>query len=262
MLLSSTPIAFVGERKAMSLLSLAFYTAFFALMGLLAANAPPDLPELLALWPFFTAFCALYLVSFFALAADWFWARWFAVGLGYSGLTMAGWSIVMQRSLEPAVVFYGLTHGLIILLLQGSKMIEAYEGQSGWRERYKLDEVGVAKVRNAVTRAATGLPTLIMIMLVPRETPSGMLWLGVALLGVLGVLTMRSYGVLLLGVSGLATLALSLSHLVGHTHASTALFPPGLVHVFGVCAGALLLAAAAPFAGPVLRFLSGRSARE
>ena len=93
-------------------------------------------------------------------------------------------------------------------------------------------------------------------------TGSSFVGSGVALLGVLGVLTMRSYGVLLLGVSGLATLALSLSHLLCHTHASTALFPPGLVHVFGVCAGALLLSAAAPFAGPVLRFLSGRSARE
>src|SRR5579872_4802374 len=158
MLFPTEPVGFVGERKALALLCLAFYVAFYGLMALLTGNHP----DLHAWWMCFAALCACYSLGFFALAAEWFWARWFAIGLGYSGLTMAGWGILMQRALEPTLVFYGITHGLIALLLQGEKLAAQFDAKPGWREQLHLDEAGVVKLRHTVTRAAAGLPTMIM----------------------------------------------------------------------------------------------------
>lgn len=256
MLFGTAPIGFTGERKAVALLCLAFYTAFYALMSLLMANAPPDYPELRAWWLCFAGLSACYGVGFFALGADWFWARWFAVGLGYSGLTMAGWAIVMQRTIEPVMLFYGLTHGLIALLLQGERMKDHFDAQTTWRERLHLDEASVLKVRQSVTRAAASLPTLIMIALAPRESPEGLLVLGAALVGFVGLVSLRTYGVLTLFGAGCASLLL-LAH--GPVAAAAPpLVPEVLVHGAGAAAAAFLLLSAAPFLRPMARFLQSR----
>ena len=92
-----------GERKAIALLCLAFYMAFYWLLSLILYNAPPDEPQLRAWWACFAALGGVYGTAFFALGADWFWARWFAVGLGYSGLTVAGWGMVQMRAIERSI---------------------------------------------------------------------------------------------------------------------------------------------------------------
>jgi hypothetical protein len=260
MLFPNGPIGFAGERKAVALLCLAFYLAFFGLMALLMANPPPELPELRAWWPCFAALALCYGMSFFSLAAGWFWARWFAIGLGYSGLTTAAWGVVMQRTLEPTLVFYGLTHGLIALLLQGEKLAAQFDAQPGWRERLNLDENGVVRVRHTVTRAAASLPTLIMIALAPRESAYGLALLALATLGVWGVLRLRTWGVLALFGAGSATL---LSLLVGHGHgahevSALGVFPAGLLHGLGVAGGIFLLLSALPFGRPILRYVLAR----
>ena len=43
----------------------------------------------------FLALAACYVVAFFAVVAEWFWGRWFATGLGWSGLMVAIVSVVM-----------------------------------------------------------------------------------------------------------------------------------------------------------------------
>lgn len=258
MLLSSTPIGLVGERKAVSLLVLAFYTVFFGLLGLLFANLPPDVPERV-LWRMWTALSACYGVGFFALAAGWFWARWFAVGLGYSGLTLGTWGVLIAfvkgYAVDPTLIFFGATHGLVTLLLQGQLMAAEFEGKPAWRERFNLDENGVARVRNSVTRAATSLLTLILFLLGPQQDRESLWLLGTVTLGVLGLLRLRSAGLLLIGLSGVATLALSVLR-AGHVSVASALGDPAVI--FGLSAGTLLLWAVAPFAGPMARFLRDR----
>ena len=190
------PFGFAGERKAIALTCLAFYAAIFSLLSLLLSNAPPDQPEVRAWWACFAALGACYGLSFFALGADWFWARWFAIGLGYSGVTVAGWSLFTMRTLDPVMLFYGLTHGAIALFLQGQKLVEQFDAKPGWRETLHLDDNGVAKVRHTITRAAASLPTLILIALAPKEGRGELLLLAAA--GLFGVLWLRTWGVLLL----------------------------------------------------------------
>src|SRR5690349_14716497 len=113
----------VGERKALSLLFLAAYATLFGLMGLIAMS---QIPEWTAC---FFAMAAVYAVGFFAVAADWFWGRWFAVGLGYSGLTMAIMAVVATRELSPAMMIFGAMHGLMSVCLLGEKMQAVYEAR-------------------------------------------------------------------------------------------------------------------------------------
>src|SRR4051794_34634365 len=76
-------VGYVGERKALALLCLGFYTTMFFLIGL---SARTELPEWL---PVFVAMTLIYVTAFMGVAAEWFWGRWFATGLGYWGCTMA-----------------------------------------------------------------------------------------------------------------------------------------------------------------------------
>jgi hypothetical protein len=245
-----------GERKAIALLCLAFYMAFYGLLSLLLYNAPPDEPQLRAWWACFAALGGVYGTAFFALGADWFWARWFAVGLGYSGVYVAGWGMVQLRAIEPVLLFYGATHGAIALMLQGQRLIRHYEGRKDWRERLGLDEHGVERVRNTVTRAAAGLPTLILIALAPREGNQGLLLL--AGLGLCGVLLLRTWGVLLLwGVVAALPLAIWHTH-VGTLAAPHALLTSGNLHQLAVISFGFLLAAALPYTRPMLSFLAKR----
>lgn len=256
------PFGLAGERKACALVCLSFYTALFGLLSLLLSNAPPDQPELRAWWPCFAALGALYGVSFFALGAGWFWARWFAMGLGYSGVTLAFWTIVTQRTIEPVMAFYGLTHGIIVLFLQGQKLVEEFDAKPEWRQALGLDEKAVLRVRQSVTRAATSLPTLIVIALAPREGSEGLLLAALGLAGLVGLLRLRTAGVLALLGAGL----LLPWPMLAHTHAtgSVASFLPfmsyGVLHLMGLTAAGLLVAASAPFLRPIARFLTGRAA--
>lgn len=253
------PFGFAGERKAIALTCLGFYAAVFGLLSLLLSNAPPDQPEVRAWWPCFAALGGCYGLSFFALGADWFWARWFAIGLGYSGVTVAGWSLFTMRSLDPVMMFYGLTHGAIALFLQGQKLTDQFDAKPGWRETLNLDDNGVAKVRHTITRAAASLPTLILIALAPKEGRGELLLLAAA--GLFGVLWLRTWGVLLL-----LGLGLSLPLLTLHTHPPTisgspALLAWPLVHQLGLVSAAFLCAASIPFVRPIAQFLGGRSGR-
>lgn len=257
------PFGLAGERKACALVCLAFYTAFFGLLSLLLNNAPPDQPELRAWWACFAALGACYGISFFALGAGWFWARWVAMGLGYSGVTLAFWTIVTQRTIEPVMAFYGITHGIIVLFLQGQKLVEEFDAKPEWRKRLGLDDKAVLRVRQSVTRAATSLPTLIVIALAPREGSEGLWLAALGVFGIVGLLRLRTAGVLALLGAGL----LLPWPMLAHTHASGAIasFMPsfmsyGLLHLMGLTAAGLLVSASVPFLRPIARFLAGRAA--
>ena len=259
-------LGFVGERKALALLFLGFYCTLFFLVGV---SARTELPE----WvPLFIGMTLIYCTAFFAVAAEWFWGRWFAVGLGYWGLTMTGMAWVTTRSLPAGLVIFGAMHGLVALCLLGEKMAAAFDAKPGWRERWKLDEQGVIRVKKSVTRAASSLPALVMFALAPRNdqalfaSHTAALTLGaLALVGVAGLLLERTWGVILIAVAGagcfLAAIGVQAAPL-GSTAMS--LFGEPLAHVVELpqlpltFAGVMLIAAAVPFLAPMARFLRRR----
>jgi len=250
-------IGLAGERKAFALLCLAFYTAFFGLLSLLLWNAPPDQPEVRAWWGCFAAMAACYGLSFFALGAGWFWARWFAMGLGYSGVTVAFWSLITQRAIDPVMLFYGVTHGIILLFLQGRQLTQEFDAKPGWRKLLGLDENGVQRVRASVTRAAATLPTLILLALAPREGAEGLLAAALGVAGIWALLRARTVGVLALLTAAPLVVFAALGH--GHVaslSARTALISPTLIHLLALSAGVVLLSATAPFLRPMAHFLA------
>jgi hypothetical protein len=255
-------VGLVGERKALALLCLGFYTTLFFMIGL---SARTELPEWVAV---FSAMTVMYAVSFFAVAAEWFWGRWFATGLGYWGMTMTVMAWVTTRQLPPAMIIFGTMHALISLCLGGEKMAAIFDAKPAWRERWKLDEQGVIRVRKSVTRAASSLPALIMFALAPRE---GQMLLGLtaftlAVVGFGGLLVGRTLGVLALCGSAAATAVLVV---VGNQPDALfaaydrSVFFAGVdaAHVMpelGIFAAALVAAAALPFVRPMAAYLFRR----
>jgi hypothetical protein len=188
----------LGLRRALSLFVLGFCTTLFIMVAL-AQGGP---------WArVFWALGAAYGVAFFGLAAEWFWGRWFAMGLGASGITVAILGL-LTSGWNPGLLIWGGIHLLVYAPLIGDAMAERYENQRAWRERYGLDEHGVARLKRAVKGAATALPTLIFYTLAPREG-TDLRWVLVPLLGLglFGLLRMRFWGVLLVGLTALGTAA-------------------------------------------------------
>lgn len=255
-------VGLVGERKALALLCLGFYTTLFFMIGI---SARTELPE----WvPVFTAMTLMYGVAFFAVAAEWFWGRWFATGLGYWGMTMMVMAWVTTRSLPPAMIIFGTMHAIIALGLGGEKMAALFDAKPAWRERWKLDEQGVIRVRKSVTRAASSLPALIMFALAPREGQG--FWLGVAAMslavgGLGGLLTRRTWGVFALAGAGAVTAALFAfggdAQGIAEMYHYSPLGEAGglaLTPALGGLAVLLLCAAALPFVKPMASFVRRR----
>jgi hypothetical protein len=202
-------IGYTGERRALALLPL---TLFGMLYLVLAANAEPGWgPALLGL-----SLC--YLVAFFALASGWFWARWFASGLGWSGF-MVGVMALVLFGWHPTLGIYAGLHGLVVAALLGPKMAALYELRPQWRERFSMDEFGVARLGKAVTRGASALPTLILWALAPREESfsafgmtapleTALLTLSLAFLflGLVGLVRLRGFAILGLGAAAAVAL--------------------------------------------------------
>ncbi|HMF39867.1 MAG TPA: hypothetical protein VKQ32_04180 [Polyangia bacterium] len=249
---------FERTRRALAALAL---SAFVTLYFLVSLN--PDLPE--GLGRVFLALSVCYAVGFLGVVAEWFWGRWFATGLAWSGVMMAIAVMAMLGWVTQLAVFGGL-HLLVAVTLMGNKMAARYDLQEAWRARYKIDEYGVARLRKAVTSAAASLPSMIMWALGPKDgdqalvTAGGLAVLVLAVLGLRGLVRLRSWGVVALG--GAAALAVTgalffapicthpdlLYHAPGHMLETSVIAAPQLAVVF-------LMAAVIPFVRPVARFL-------
>jgi hypothetical protein len=234
-------LGFEGPRRAASALALSFFVVLYLFLSL---NAPPG-------WgPAFGALSLCYLVAFFSVVAGWFWGRWFATGLGWSGLMVAGISLVMV-GWAPALAIYGALHAMVVLPLAGKSMAAQYDLQESWRQRYRMDELGVARLRKTITRSAASLPSLILWALGPKEG-QGMLFslaaLGLTIVGLSGVVRLRTWG--WLAVAGAAVAAFGSDNLPGLS--AFELAGPRLATV-------LLAAAVAPFVVPAVRFLRARA---
>lgn len=242
-------MSLVGERKAIAAAVLALYTLMYLVNALFA---PAEELKLL-----FIALTSLYGLTFFSVVAGYFWARWFAIGLGLFGVIGAVMAMV-QIGVDYTFLFYGGTHGLISLSLWGAKMSTDYDGRTEWRERFHLDENATRRLGKAVIRIGITLPVLIIYGLAPRaDMSASLLMLGVvavAGLGVLGVLRLRTWGILALAASALAV--------AGSAFVSSPFIYLGqgvgveLTSTGGVVLSLMMLACVAPFAAPIQRYLA------
>jgi hypothetical protein len=252
-------------RRAVAALAL----SLFVFLYLLISVNPPSEEWRLA----FLAMSACYGVAFMGVAAEWFWGRWFAAGLGWSGVMVAAASFAMI-GWSPVLAIYGGLHLLVVVALSGKKMAERFDLQPAWRERYGMDEFGVARLRKTVTRASASLPSVILYLLAPKEPGQGMIvTAAVGLAGVLsvgglwGAVRRRTWALFALGGAAAlwgvssSSLHLRLGELLGEpANSSWAFLVAYTSPIFPgpVLASAFLLAALAPFAGPVVRFLHSR----
>jgi hypothetical protein len=250
-------VGFLGERRALALAAIGFYATIFTLFALIMRLQP----ETEALAPMMFGLGACYAVGFFAVGADWFWGRWFGIGLGNFGVTAALWTMVMARLFEPVLIIFMLTHAVMLLALSGESMSKLYEGREDWRKRFGLDEEAVRRLRSSVTRAASSLPGLIMVALKPKEDPASLAFEAatvVAIVGVIGMLRGRAWGVLAVAAAGVGTIAAGLC-----TSGTVSLHAAGGPDLFAtshvaLLAGVVLLSAFAPFVRPVRKFLAAR----
>jgi hypothetical protein len=240
-------MALTGERKALAAAILSLYALFFLVNALMS----PDQE----FTRFFAAMSAMYGMAFFALVAGYFWARWFAIGVGIYGL-IGGVMAIWQIGLDYVILFYGGTHALVSLILWGNKMATDFDGRSDWRERYHMDENATRRLGKAVIRVGVSLPILLAYGLAPRagmvESLMVMAAVGVAGLGIFGLLRLRTWGIVAM-VAGAAAILATMA-----TTGSMATTSQGVtldLLATGTLAALLLLAAAAPFAGPMVRYL-------
>jgi len=229
---------FAGERRALAAAVLSFFMLQLLLAGLL--DDGPFRPVLLGLG-------IAYLLAFVGVVAGWFWARWYTLGLAFSGIVlavMAGW----QNGMAIIVYVLGGTHLAVALALLGDEAASFYDGRRDWRARWRMDDNAVNRLGKAVMRAGASLPYLIVAGLAPRQG-SGLdlvafagLALGAA--GLAGLVRLRTWGVLALaGGAALTLTSLETSHLAGW-------FSPA-----PWIAAILLAAAVVPFAAPIARSL-------
>lgn len=264
-------IGFERSRRALAALALGLLISFFLFLTLvLYLNGQTP-------WvPAFAALTACYVVAFMSVAAEWFWGRWFAGGLGWFWVMVVATLMITGGTADSGLLLFGALHGLVVLMLAGPKMAARFDEQPAWRERYGMDDHGVARLRKTVTRASASLPSVIIGALAPKEPGQAVfaamtLAAGVfAVGGLVGVVRVRAWG--LLALAGAAA-ALVIGGGAAYPHfnfsgLATASGPGlqawGTVWAYrSVVAGPalpilLLAAAVAPFVGPAARFLRAR----
>jgi hypothetical protein len=240
---------FVGERRALAAAVLAFFMLQLLLSGLLVDS--PFRGVLIGLG-------VVYGAAFMGVVAGYFWARWFSLGLAFSGLAMAVMSAFRGGEVGPAIYLIGITHAIVGLGLIGPDAATFYDGRRDWRERYRMDENAVNRLGKAVTRAGASLPYLIVAGLAPKDGAGSMalLALGLGALGLVGLVRLRTWGLLALaGAAGCALAAFPASAPAGFALSAGPGVP--VLALAPACAAVLLAAAVLPFARPLAAHLRG-----
>ena len=253
-------MALVGERKACGAAVLAFFTSVFSIN---AIAGPPNLA------PLFGGLAAIYGLGFFGLVAGWFWARWYASGVAFSGLAMAV-MLGFQVGLDPIVWIWGGAHLIVVACLFGSGLASTFEGRSDWRERWRMDEQAANRLGKAVQRAGASLPYLVMAGLAPKQSGmtalAAVAALGLAVAGLRALVHLRSWGLLAMAGAAALSATAAFGHLGGSVVTASAVADAGLARTgwpvaaavwsgAGILATLLLVAACAPFVRPLARYL-------
>jgi hypothetical protein len=242
-------------RRTIAQLILALFLSLFLFVALLGDAEMARCFGMLA---------ACYGIAFVGLGGEWFWARWFAIGLGNWGAVSL--LSVLQVGFEPALVIFGASHLLVTVLLWGPHMAERYELRQGWRERLKLQESSVERLRNAVVSAGMTIPFLILYAFGPGGDAFGavaLVPLALAGIAMTGLLRKKTWGVLALGATAVASGIAAVTAPAGSAMVWT--FGTLAVPMFQLAPVVAALAAGVGFAvflRPMIRFLkSPRRAR-
>ncbi len=256
-------IGFERTRRALAGLSLSLFFSLYLMMSL---NAPEGFGRV------FVALSLCYGVAFVAVVAEWFWGRWFASGLAWSGIMIAIAALVVVGWI-PALAIFGVLHLIVVIALMGKKMAARYDLQEAWRARYKMDDFGVARLQKTVTRTAASLPSMIIWALAPKEegmaAALALAALALGAVGLRGLIRLRSWGIVSIAGAGVAaTASLAAAVLLGpdcsypnmayyhaHPFALTLHQNVGLAAPLAI---AFLAAAVLPFVAPIARFLRRR----
>ncbi|HEY0190429.1 MAG TPA: hypothetical protein VGC42_04855 [Kofleriaceae bacterium] len=233
----------VGERRALAAAIMVFYFLFYGVLAF--SGLVPDFTKA------FVAVAGVYGLAFFALVAGYFWARWYAVGVGLYGVITAGVGI-WQLGAEPVLLFLGGTHLAATLFLWGQAMSAPYDGQAEWREKFHMDENAVQRLGRSVIRAGATLPFILLYALAPKPEPESMLLsLGALVLvaaGMRGLVQMKTWGVLALGMAGALMVTVVGADVASHGVTMAAMRP--------ALAAGMLFAATAPYFAPITQFLT------
>ncbi|MBC8066877.1 MAG: hypothetical protein IAG13_00970 [Deltaproteobacteria bacterium] len=186
----------VGVRRALALLLLGFYVTQFAMTAWLG----PD--EMFACY---LGLALCYGLAFMALGAEWFWGRWFAIGVGNFGSLIL--LVLFKIGLEPIIAFFGFTHLAIAVLLLGEGMASRYEHSEATAERWNFHEDSLVLMRRATLSAGSTIPFLILYALAPRPETAQLIALGAGAVGLWGLLRGQTWGAFALGGAGLVALA-------------------------------------------------------
>jgi hypothetical protein len=232
----------VGERRALSSAVMALFFLLFLVQALLGGDDTKK---------FMYSMAGCYGLAFFSLVAGYFWARWYAVGLGLFGVIVAAVACWQLKTLEQTFLIFGGLHLGAALLLWGDTMSQAYDGQAAWREKFHMDDNAVQRLGRAVIRAGVSLPFVLAYAFAPRPESGSVLVSIVALcltgLGVRALIQLKTWGVMALAAAGLLMTAMAgIDIAQGNSVMSIAL--PALSAVF-------LLGAAAPFARTMARYV-------
>jgi hypothetical protein len=238
----------VGERRALAAAIMAFY---FLLYGVMAfSQLAPDFTKA------FAAISGVYGLAFFALVAGYFWARWYAVGVGLYGVITAAVGM-WQIGAEPILLFIGGTHLAATMFLWGEAMSQPYDGQAAWREKFHMDDSAVQRLGRSVIRAGVSLPFILLYAFMPKpesasagSTVVSLAALVLAVAGLRGLLRLRTWGVLAIGAAGALTLGIVCVDAASHGLAG---FGPWVLRP--ALAGSLMISAVIPFLRPILRFV-------
>ena len=222
----------VGERRALAAIVFMFYCLAYVLLAMVG---PPEMQRALF------ALGGVYGLAFFALVAGYFWARWYAVGVGLYGVITSAVGM-WQLGPEPVLLVIGGAHLAATLMLWGGSMSANYDGQTAWRQRFHMDDNAVQRLGRSVIRAGVSLPLVLAYALAPKPGGAAIVGIGALLLagvGLRALIKMKTWGILALGAAG--TMMLVLAGEGG-----------GLAPALS---GALLISATAPFAAPMLRYV-------
>lgn len=240
----------VGIRRAIALLLLGFYVTQFAM----TAGLGPD-----ETFAFSLGLALCYGLAFVGLAAEWFWARWFAIGVGNFGSFAL--LILLQTGPEPLITFFGVTHVIIWVMLLGEGMAAKYEHSEHTAERWNFQEESLILMRRAVKSAGTTLPFLILYTLAPRPEALQLATLALGVAGLWGLLRGRTWGALALGGAGVVGLCDGLGLLGIPVVSVMPLTPTGSMLVsgtFGSLGCGFLVMVPLCLAGAMLRHLRAR----
>lgn len=222
---------------------MAFYFLLYAVIA--STGLIPELAKA------FAALAGVYGLAFFALVAGYFWARWYAVGVGLYGVITAAVGM-WQVGAEPVLLVIGGTHLAATLFLWGQAMSVPYDGQLAWREKFHMDESAVQRLGRSVIRAGVSLPFILLYAFAPKpdaaSTITSLVAFVLVVAGLRGLIQLKTWGVLALGAAGALTLTMVGADVLGHGIGMLAIRP--------TLAGVLLITAVAPFLASIVRFVA------